>query len=141
MDLFGFKDRDDLELFRILLGVNGIGPKLALTVLSRLAPEELESAVAAQDVSRFKGISGIGAKTAEKIVFELKGKFKHARSPAGSTGSSGDDMLDLRLALQSLGYTAQEIDRALRSPEIRKAVTLEDRIRAGLTLLAGGRKL
>lgn len=138
MDLYGFADAEAAEVFRTLLGVSGIGPKMALAVLSRLPPAELEAAVAAQDVARLKSIGGIGPKTAEKIVFELKDKV--ARRPGRTAdGSGGSVEADLRLALQSLGYSASEIDRAVSHASVRQVAALEEKIRAALAVLAGGR--
>lgn len=134
MDLYGFADRESVEVFKTLLGVSGIGPKMALVVLSRLPPAELEAAVAAQDVARLRGIGGIGPKTAEKIVFELKDKV--GRRMAVSEGGVSVDG-DLRLALQSLGYGAAEIERAVGHASVRGCGRLEEKIRAALAVLGG----
>jgi Holliday junction DNA helicase RuvA len=133
MELYGFKDRENLEIFRILISVTGIGPKLALVLLSNLAPADLQKHVAEQNVDRLKRISGIGPKKAEKILFEMKNKLRMPLA-AGAPGASGEEN-DLALALGSLGYSDQEIVRALAQKEVEAGRTLEDKITAALRAL------
>ncbi len=78
MQLFGFASEKERKVFKILIGISGIGPKLALTVLSHMAPEDLEQAVANQDMTMLTAISGVGKKTAERLLVELKGKIAEA---------------------------------------------------------------
>ena len=134
MELYGFKDKDNLEIFKILISVTGIGPKLALVLLSNLTPGDLQKYVKEQNYDRLKRISGIGPKKAEKILFELKSKLKITVS--ASTASPGvSEENDLGLALASLGYSDQEIARAMSQKEVESAVKLEDKITAALRSL------
>lgn len=82
--LFGFASRDELDVFQLLLGVSGVGPKSALGVLSALAVDDIATAVAAEDDAPFRRVSGIGPKTAKLIVVQLQGKL-HATAPAART--------------------------------------------------------
>ncbi len=76
--LFGFSEERERQAFRIMIGISGIGPKLAMAVLSRLSPQDLEQAVAHQDMTLLTAISGVGRKTAERLLIELKGKLAEA---------------------------------------------------------------
>lgn len=76
--LFGFAEERERQAFRIMIGISGIGPKLAMAVLSRLSPQDLEQAVAQQDMTMLTSISGVGRKTAERLLIELKGKLAEA---------------------------------------------------------------
>jgi holliday junction DNA helicase RuvA len=114
--LFGFVSTLEQTLFERLIGVSGIGPKLALSVLSGLAPGELVQAIAGSDVARLTSIPGIGRKTAERIVLELKDKVGPG-TPAGAAAGPAGPREDLVSALINLGYhrpTAEKaVDRAL----------------------------
>jgi len=133
MELYGFKDKDSLGIFKLLISLPGLGPKLALVLLSHLSPEELKAVVASQNADRLKSISGIGAKKAEKILFELKNKFKDLPGEGIETGSAQDN--DFTLALKSLGYSAQEIGRVLRDPDVADKKELEEKVKAALRKL------
>jgi Holliday junction DNA helicase RuvA len=105
--LFGFTTVDERKLFRFLLSVNGIGPVLALTILSSTSPEQLRSMIISEDDGRLKKIKGIGPKTAKRMVVELKSAMESLH--LGDVVQSADDLAqraieDAQLALISLGY-------------------------------------
>ena len=112
--LYGFATHEERAAFRQLLKISGVGPKLALSVLSGLSLSELASAVANRDAVRLTRIPGVGKKTAERLLLELQGKFvtSGAKTPHGSpTTSSSSDIVN---ALQALGYNDKEADWAAR---------------------------
>src|SRR6266516_7240821 len=111
LQLYGFADRSERELFVQLLSVNGIGPKVALAIVSGSPAAELRRAIALEDAARFQAIPGIGKKTAERIVLELKGALADAIAPSGV--SAGDDHFVARDALVELGYSLTDAERAL----------------------------
>lgn len=124
-DLFGFASLAELSFFKKLISISGVGPKIALHVLSLGTIQEIQTAIASGNVTYLTTIPGIGQKTAQKIVIELKGKLD-------LTESAGDhESID---ALQSLGYSAAQATAALRSvsPEI---TDVGDRVRATLKFL------
>ncbi len=125
MQLFGFLSRDDLRMFRLLLGVNGIGPKAALGVLAGLTADELSFAVLSDDVKTISRAPGIGKKTAQKLILELKDKLKledafekkllHQQEEAVSSGESVlDGSKEAVEALVALGYSSTDALRAVR---------------------------
>lgn len=125
MQLFGFLSRDDLRMFRLLLGVNGIGPKAALGVLAGLTADELSFAVLSDDVKTISRAPGIGKKTAQKLILELKDKLKledafekkllHQQEEAVSSGESVlDGSKEAVEALVALGYSSTDALHAVR---------------------------
>jgi holliday junction DNA helicase RuvA len=115
LQLFGFATDNERKVFRVLIGVSGIGPKLALTVLSHMAPEDLEQAVANQDMTMLTSISGIGKKTAERLLIELKGKIAEAvveglPTIKGQGTGAGDPVIE---ALMTLGLNYAEAKAAM----------------------------
>jgi len=114
LQLYGFADAGERELFLQLLSVNGIGPMVALAILSGSPAAELRRAIVLEDTARFQAIPGIGKKTAERIVLELKEKLGSTGlvSDRGSAGPSPGDFV-ARDALIELGYTILEAERAL----------------------------
>jgi Holliday junction DNA helicase RuvA len=112
--LYGFHSEAERDLFLLLLGVQGVGPKMALAVLSGGPPRELLAAVAAGDVARLQAVPGIGKRTAERIVVELREKVGAAPNDAPITIMRGDDPRQLaREGLLGLGFNPQEADRLL----------------------------
>ncbi|MBO8169719.1 MAG: Holliday junction branch migration protein RuvA [Thermoanaerobacteraceae bacterium] len=111
--LFGFSTAKELELFKLILGVTGIGPKSALAVLSNLGPDKFVLAVTAEDVQAITRAPGIGKKTAQRLVLELKDKLAKESYAAGLTVSQGDtrDKLggEVLAAMEALGYTSSEV--------------------------------
>jgi Holliday junction DNA helicase RuvA len=114
--LFGFLQSEDRALFKILLSISGIGPKSALAVLSGLTQSELEEAVAQQDVDRLQRLPGIGRKTAERLLLELKDKIKISVLLPRQAGAGGgrEDYGEAMEALSSLGYTQFQARTALQ---------------------------
>jgi len=125
LQLYGFADAAERELFVQLLGVNGVGPKVALAIVSGSRPGELRKAIVREDVARFQAIPGIGKKTAERIVLELKEKIvvDVAEAPPG-----GD--LTARDALVELGYSLVDAERALA--DVDDSLAVEEQVRQAL---------
>lgn len=112
--LYGFSTPLELDLFERLIAINGIGPKLALAVLSGIDPGDLIRAIRAQDVGRLTRIPGVGKKTAERIGLELKDRLPHGEaSPETSQGAAGDRRADLLSALTNLGYKGAVAEKAV----------------------------
>lgn len=132
--LFGFATREELELFGLLLGVNGVGPKAALSILSTARPAELAAAIDAGDADLLSRAPGIGKKTASRIILDLRGKLPELL-PIGLAELAPRD-LDALAALQALGYTAAEARQALGKVELGPGQTVEERVFAALQLLS-----
>jgi holliday junction DNA helicase RuvA len=126
LQLYGFATTDERDLFELLLGVNGVGPKVALAIVSGSTPAELRRAIARDDVKRFQAIPGIGLKTAQRVVLELKEKL--ALTAAGDDGAGGD--LTARDALVELGWTLVDAERALSGVDPGQSV--EEQVRDAL---------
>lgn len=117
VSLYGFAGRDELELFEELLNVSGVGPRLALTVLSTYAPGEFRRIIADGDRRALTRIPGVGKKTAERLLFELKGKLASPDDAEGlalSDGPGADARADALEALMALGYARDEAAAALK---------------------------
>ena len=127
LQLYGFADRSERELFVQLLAVSGIGPKVALAIVSGSPVAELRRAIVRGDAARFQAIPGIGKKTAERIVLELKEKLGQA--DAVVTPAASPDLV-ARDALVELGYTVLEAERALA--DVDPDLPAEQRIRLAL---------
>lgn len=131
LDLYGFRDESELRFFELLLTVSGIGPKSALSILDIASVETLRSAIAAGNASYLTNVSGIGKKTAEKIVLELKDKV--AKEGVDSTGALKGDQEALE-AMRALGYSASEARDVLR--QVPTSIESgNDRLREALKLL------
>jgi Holliday junction DNA helicase RuvA len=111
--LYGFADAAERELFVQLLSVSGIGPKVALAIVSGSTPEELRRAIAREDTARFQAIPGIGKKTAQRVVLELKEKLAGVDLSAAGEPIRGNTHLVARDALVELGYSLVEAEQAL----------------------------
>jgi Holliday junction DNA helicase RuvA len=105
--LYGFKKEEELFIFEKLISVSGIGPKSALSMLSNSSPKSLAKAIENSDTDILSHTPGVGKKTAEKIIIELKGKLIHLLS------GEEDNAYDSRLALESLGYSSKEINEVI----------------------------
>ena len=127
LQLYGFADASERALFAQLLGVSGIGPKVALAVVSSASPDELRRAIALRDSARFQAIPGIGKKTAERIVLELEGSIVDA-APVSDTGAPRE--LVARDALVELGYSLVEAEQALAT--VDPDLPVEERVREAL---------
>ena len=140
MVLYGFFNKDDLQVFKLLLGVNGVGPKAALGVLAGITADELRFAVLSDDVKTLSKAPGIGKKTAQKLILELKDKLAKGQAIGGageSYGGSGltvipqDKTSEATAALAVLGYGPAEINMALKGLDLA-ALSLEDIVRQAL---------
>jgi Holliday junction DNA helicase RuvA len=127
LQLYGFADAGERSLFVQLLGVSGVGPKVALAVVSSASPDELMRAIALRDSARFHAIPGIGKKTAERIVLELEGSLADA-VPVSEPSSRGE--LTARDALVELGYSLVEAEQALAA--VDADLPVEERVREAL---------
>jgi holliday junction DNA helicase RuvA len=126
LQLYGFATAAERELFELLLGVNGVGPKVALAILSGSSPAELRRAIARDDVKRFQAIPGVGLKTAQRVVLELKEKLTLAD---GVDDLAGGD-LTARDALVELGWTLVDAERALA--DVDPELPIEEQVRHAL---------
>ena len=113
LQLYGFAEPAERELFELLLSVQGVGPKVALAIVSGSAPGELRRAIALEDTARFQAIPGIGKKTAERVVLELKEKLGSVGVADEPTSLSPKPQLVARDALVELGYSLAEAEEAL----------------------------
>ena len=132
MQLYGFADASERQLFVQLLTVSGIGPKVALAVVSGSPAAELRRAIALEDHARFQAIPGIGKKTAERIVLELKEKVSLADDSPADTGKETPTHLVARDALVELGYSVLEAEQRLTDvdPELPPAERVRLALRA-----------
>jgi Holliday junction DNA helicase RuvA len=132
MSLYGFETADERDLFRLLLGASGVGPKLALAILGTLAPAELQRAVLAEDSGALTAVPGIGRKSAQRLILELRSRFEMPDvSPDPSTPLS-----EVREALEGLGYQPAEVREAL-SGLADDGRAVEQLLRAALQKLGG----
>jgi len=129
LQLYGFAERAERELFVQLLSVNGVGPKVALAIVSGSPAEELRRAIVREDAARFQAIPGIGKKTAERIVLELKEKIGDA-AVSTIAPSSSDTHVVARDALVELGYSLADAERALAQTDADAPP--EERVRQAL---------
>lgn len=111
ISLYGFETEEELRVFELLITVSGVGPKSGLAILSVAGVKSIEEAVATGDTSSLTKISGIGRKTAEKIVLELNGKLMTTRKGESKTANEDIDVFE---ALKSLGYREREIQEAIK---------------------------
>jgi Holliday junction DNA helicase RuvA len=128
LQLYGFADADERGLFEQLLSVSGVGPKVALAIVSGSTPEELRRAIALEDTARFQAIPGIGKKTAQRVVLELKEKL--GDGVVVPEQGAARPQLVAREALMELGYSLIEADQALA--EIDPELPAEERVRLAL---------
>jgi holliday junction DNA helicase RuvA len=126
LQLYGFAEPAERELFEQLLSVSGVGPKVALAIVSGSTPRELRRAIALEDTTRFTAIPGIGKKTAQRVVLELKEKLGLEEE----LGPGGARELVARDALVELGYTVVEAERALAATD--PEAPAEERVRQAL---------
>ena len=128
--LFGFETREELALFELLITVSGVGPKAGLSLLSVSSPAALAAAIAAGDAAALARAPGVGKKTAERLIVDLKGRIGRTGPEREPSGVLSED--EAAAALQALGYSATEAVAALRGvPPVGSAST-EDRVTAAL---------
>lgn len=132
--LYGFLDRGEKDLFQLLLGVSGIGPRLALNILSGTPTQELEEALEAGDLGRLVAIPGVGKKTAERLVVELRDKVKLVKGARGADDGRRATGIEAEAvsALVNLGYRRGEAERAVKVACAAGATELEAVIRTAL---------
>lgn len=141
MSLYGFLSRQDLKMFKQLLGVNGIGPKGALGLLSAMRPDDLRLAIISGDAKAISKAPGIGSKTAQRLILDLKDRIPVEEAipvmaknsgesvKSGGLGEAGREAVD---ALVALGYSAMEAAKAVRQTEITDDMTAEQILKASL---------
>ena len=132
MQLFGFADADERELFEQLLSVSGVGPKVALAIVSGYSPGELRRAIVREDDALFQSIPGIGKKTAQRVVLELKEKIAPLAAVDAPHLGAGDGHIVARDALVELGYSPAEAEQRLAAvdPDLPPAERVREALRA-----------
>jgi Holliday junction DNA helicase RuvA len=133
LSLYGFMSNEERDLFETLLGVSGIGPKLAIAILSHLSPEVLRSSVVNNQPGVLAKVPGLGKKTAEKVVFSLKDKFEAPLSPAFTPSETDGEVLGV---LTTLGYSMVEAQAAIQSLPGDAPDDVEERVRLALQYFA-----
>ena len=135
--LFGFATDEERRMFILLLGVSGIGPKTAVSALSGLSVRELKAALVESDIKRISSISGIGKKTAERVIVELRDKFSAGETleaQSGADDAPGDHRLrDAALALISLGYKQDDARKMIKKVGAVADLSVEALVRKALT--------
>lgn len=144
MKLYGFLTRDDLNVFKLLLGVSGIGPKGALAILTVMTPDDLRFAVLGDDAKTIAKAPGIGNKTAQRLILELKDKLNledafevksmHVAAESGNLSSGAKS--EAVQALTALGYSSSEALKAVNSVELTEGMTVEEVLKAALKQMA-----
>jgi Holliday junction DNA helicase RuvA len=140
LSLFGFLTEAEKNMFMLLLGVSGIGPKLALAILSSLPVQDLSRAILASDESRLFSIPGIGKKTAARMLLELKDKMKLIMpmipAPLPEEAAVSDDLEDVISALVNLGYKKPQAEETVRKVRhVHPGLAVKDQIREALSML------
>ena len=133
--LFGFHSEAEQRTFELLIGVNGVGPKVALAVCSAFSPEDLRRALVTDDVPSISSVPGIGRKTAQRIVLDLKEKM--SLPDLEIVGVGPETITKARSALENLGYSAGEVRVALNELTVSDEESVEDVVRNALKALAG----
>lgn len=140
MELFGFADQSELRSFKLLIGVSGVGPRAALSILSAVTPQQLALAVVTEDEKALTAANGIGKKIAQRVILELKDKLAREETLGGTSVKGGAPAMaavphskksEAQSALAVLGYGSAEIAAALKDIDM-EALTLEDIIRQAL---------
>ena len=136
--LYGFKDLAEKTMFLRLVGVSGIGPKMAIAALSTYSAPELSHLIAEGDVTALSRVPGIGKKTAQRAVLELQGILRQDEQAAASAPAAGSALADASTALQSMGFSADEVAAVFKGVDVagKDAGAL---LRAGLKALGGAR--
>lgn len=141
LQLYGFLTRDDLKVFKLLIGVSGIGPKGGLSILSQMSPDDLRFAVMANDAKTIAKAPGIGKKTAEKLIIELKDKLDiedvlnknvEDSTVSISTSASNEVQAEAIQALVALGYGSTEATKAVKKVSIDEDTTVEEVLKIAL---------
>lgn len=133
LTLYGFENEEDLQLFEVLLGANGVGPKVALSILGTLSPELLKSAIMREETAVLQRVPGIGKKTAERIMFQLRDKLDLG-SPTTTLPLVSDVDADVIDILTGLGFSIVEAQAALQHVP-REVTAIDERVQAALQYL------
>jgi len=136
LSLYGFETGEEREFFVLLLGVNGVGPRTALSILSVLTPDAIRRAVVSEQSDVFSRAPGIGKKTAQKILLHLQGKIR-ADSLTGTASPFGEVESEVLAALTSLGYSVVEAQTAIQAIPHDAAQDVETRLRLALQYFSG----
>lgn len=143
LNLFGFVHVQEKQLFKLLMTISGIGPKLSIQILSGLKSHELIRAILEQDLLRLTSISGIGKKTAERILIELKDKILKIADPSSTDQDPSQTQepkegpyYEVLSALINLGYNRQEAEKTLRGITSHPAISVEELLKKSLSMLA-----
>jgi Holliday junction DNA helicase RuvA len=137
ISLYGFATPDELRLFEILLGVSGTGPKLALAMLSAMKVEDMTLAIATGNTDLLTEIPGVGKKTAQRLVLELKDKIGSGWAITSSAGMVAQENADVLAALTSLGYSVAEASRAVATLPPDQKLSMEEKVRIALQYFGG----
>jgi Holliday junction DNA helicase RuvA len=138
LTLYGFESEQERELFEALIGVSGVGPKVALAVLSSLRPDALRTAIARDDIALLSSVPGVGKKTAQRLLIDLKDKLGVGGLGSGAVGAgSSHAAVEARDALLSMGFSPAEVAAAMR--EVPAEATTEQLLKAALRALGGSR--
>ncbi len=140
MELYGFYSTEELDLFKLLISISGVGPKAAMSVLSLMSPSALADAITSQNVKMISRAPGVGTKTAQRIVLELSGKLAIPEEKAAVGGASASarrapSYTEAQDALVVLGYTRAEAQNALKNVADADKKTTEELIKAALVAL------
>ena len=146
IELFGFKDKEELDTFKLLISVQGVGPKAAMSILSLFTPRKLAFVIASEDSKGLSRAPGIGAKTAARVILELKDKMEkafpdlgasafrdEAKPKASPSAANKTKLKDAQDALAVLGYSRSEIAAAMKNVDL--SIDLEDIIKESLAAL------
>ncbi len=138
LTIFGFATRAELQMFQMLIGVSGVGPRIALALLSAIPSEELLLVIASEDVARLSSVPGVGKRIAGRIALELKGKVGQVGIGVAAATTSATTS-QLLAVLTSLGYSSSEAAEAVRAVPNLGSMDLEDGLREALRVLAAQR--
>jgi Holliday junction DNA helicase RuvA len=140
--LYGFLSQEEKDLFVILIGISGVGPKLAVNILSHIPARDLKRAIATGDIKRLSGLPGIGKKTAERLVLELKDKvgpiddLPESFTASTAIGRSSRELInDVISALVNLGYKENQARKVLESMELAPDLSMEEVLKGALKVL------
>jgi len=140
ISLYGFASKEELKMFELLISVSGVGAKSAISMLSAISPSDFALAIISDDVSKLKKVPGIGAKTAQRIILDLKDKLKSEEVAASETEvkvvvQASEELDEAIAALQILGYSKKEIEKVFEKVDISNMV-VEELIKLGLKYLS-----
>ena len=135
MNLYGFSGKDELDLFELLITVNGVGAKAGMSVMSIMPPSELKQAIASGDVKAISAANGVGKKTAERIILELRekvGEFENDDGCFAPSDNENSEDKDAVIALMSLGFTTEECTEAIKKAHESNAKNINELISLAL---------